>query len=129
MKRDYVNKHSSLVFILHKFKFAQDCLYIYIIHTHTNEYSENKTRQYVVDYYHSLKTRMQLNQERRLIRQSQNSFFHHCAFNIVILDNNILFQDFDRVQFIRALSFGQHYLCAIKKTSVKNYSHFFFFYI
>lgn len=64
----------------------------------------NKRKYYM---YHSLKTRMQLHQEGRLARECEYTFLDHCAFHIVVLDNNVLLQDFNGVQLISSLSLRQ----------------------
>ena len=56
----------------------------------------------------SLDTRMKSGEERMFRRESQNSFFSHCAFDIIILKNDVFFEDFDSVDFVGALQLGQH---------------------
>lgn len=51
---------------------------------------------------------MQLNQERRLSRLCQNALFNHRAFDIIVLNNNVLFENFDRVKLVSAFSLSQH---------------------
>lgn len=57
--------------------------------------------------YHRLKTRMQLHQEGRLVREREYTFLDHCTFHIVVLDNDVLLQNFDGVQLIGSLSLRQ----------------------
>lgn len=59
---------------------------------------------------HRLETRVQLHQERWLLRQCQHPLLHHGALHVVVLDDDVLFQDLDRVQLVRALPLGQHHL-------------------
>lgn len=63
--------------------------------------------------YHRLKTRMQLHQEGWFTREREHAFLDHCAFHIVVLDNNVLLQDFDGVQLIGSLSLRQQDLESI----------------
>jgi hypothetical protein len=50
---------------------------------------------------------MQLNQEGWLIRQCKHAFLNHCAFNVIVLDNDILLQDFNGIQFVGSFSLRQ----------------------
>ena len=60
--------------------------------------------------YHSLEAGMKVNQEGRFSRQSQNSLLNHGALHIIVLDDDVLLQNFDCVQLLSALSLGQHHL-------------------
>lgn len=60
--------------------------------------------------YHGLETGVQLSEERWFPRQSEDSLLHHGALHVVVLDHDILLQDFDGVQLIRALPLCQHHL-------------------
>ena len=51
---------------------------------------------------------MKLNKERRLLSQGQNPFLHHGTVDIIILDDDVLLQNLDRVKLVRSLSFSQH---------------------
>ena len=51
---------------------------------------------------------MKSSEERMFRRESQNSFLCHCAFDVIILKNDIFFEDFDGVDFVGTLQLGQH---------------------
>ena len=63
-----------------------------------------------VETIHRLETGMQLDEEWRLAGQCQDMFLHQSAFNVIILDNDILFEDFDGVELVSSFAFGQHHL-------------------
>lgn len=61
---------------------------------------------------------MQLHEERRLLRQRQHALLHHGALYVVVLDDDVLLQDLDGVQLVRAFPFRQHHLEPIAGTKV-----------
>lgn len=50
---------------------------------------------------------MQLHQEGWFTREREHTFLDHSAFHIVVLDNDVLLQDFDGVQLIGSFSLRQ----------------------
>lgn len=59
--------------------------------------------------YLRLKAGLQLDKKPRFIMQQKNTLLDHHTFQIIVLDDHILLQDLDRVQFILlSLLFGQH---------------------
>ena len=46
---------------------------------------------------------MQLNEEGRLLRECEDALLDHGALNVVVLDDDVLLQDLDGVQLVRAL--------------------------
>lgn len=74
---------------------------------------------YEVQTIHGLETRMKLNQERRFAGLSENSLLHHRAFNVVVLNNDVLFKNFDCVKLVGAFAFRQHYFS--KRALSKNH--------
>ena len=56
-----------------------------------------------------LETRVKRRQKRMVCRKCQNSFFGHCTFNVIVLNNDIFFQDFDGKDFFSVTLFGQHH--------------------
>jgi len=70
-----------------------------------------------VDIFHheeksvlGLETRMQGGQEWVVGRQRQDALFRHGALNVVVLDDDVLFEDFDGKDFFRVPLFCQQ-LC------------------
>lgn len=57
---------------------------------------------------------MQLHEERRFMREREYTFLNHRAFHIVVLDNDVLLQDFDGVQLVGSLSLRQQDLELIR---------------
>ena len=51
---------------------------------------------------------MKLNKERRLLSQGQDPFLHHGTVDIIILNDDVLFQNLDRIKLVRSLSLCQH---------------------
>ena len=64
--------------------------------------------------HHSLEAGMKLHQERRFGRQGQHSLLDHRALYVVVLDDDVLLQDLDGVQFVRTL----------KKSNQEKIKHF-----
>lgn len=64
------------------------------------------------DPYHRLEAGVQLRQERGLVKQGQDSLFHHGALHIVILNHHVLLQDFDSIQLFCSLPVSKHHLGA-----------------
>ena len=60
---------------------------------------------------------MQLDEERRPVAHGQHVLLHHGALDVVVLDDDVLLQDLDGVQFVRSLAFGQHHLFQQKNQS------------
>lgn len=50
---------------------------------------------------------MQLHEEGRFTREREYTFLNHRAFHIIVLDNNVLLQDFDSIQLVGSLSLRQ----------------------
>ncbi len=44
------------------------------------------------------------------MRHGQDSLLDHGALHVVVLDDDVLLQDLDRVQLVSALALGQHHL-------------------
>jgi len=72
-----------------------------------------------VETVHRLEAGMQLDEEWRLAGQCQDVFLHQSAFNVVVLDNDILLEDFDGVELVSSLALGQHHLEEKNKTKKK----------
>lgn len=66
---------------------------------------------------HRLEAGMQLDEERWFAGQGQHMLLNQSAFNIIILDNDILLEDFDGVQFVGTFALGQHHLKKNKRRS------------
>lgn len=60
--------------------------------------------------HHSLEAGVQLREEGWFVSLSQDSFLHHRALNVIILNHNIFLQDLDGVQLLCGLHLCQHYL-------------------
>ena len=60
--------------------------------------------------YHGLEAGVKLDEEGWLLRQRQHPFFGHGAFDVVVLNNDVLLQDLDGVQLVRAFALRQHHL-------------------
>ena len=60
--------------------------------------------------YHGLEAGVKLDEEGRLLRQRQHPFLGHGAFDVVVLNNDVLLQDLDGVQLICAFALSQHHL-------------------
>lgn len=52
---------------------------------------------------------MQLHQKWWFLRQCQHPLLDHRALDIVVLNDDVLLQDFDGEQIVSALAFGQHH--------------------
>lgn len=63
-----------------------------------------------VEPVHRLEAGMQLDEEWRLAGQGQNVFLHQSAFDVIVLDNDILLEDFDGVELVSSFALGQHHL-------------------
>lgn len=63
-----------------------------------------------VESIHRLEAGMQLNEEWRPVAHSQHVFFHHSALDVIVLDDDVFFQDLDGVQLVRSFPFRQHHL-------------------
>lgn len=63
---------------------------------------------YEVQTVHGLETRVKLNQERRLARLGKHSLLHHRAFDVVVLNNDVLFKNFDCIKLVGSFAFRQH---------------------
>jgi hypothetical protein len=57
--------------------------------------------------HHRLETRMKRNQKWRLIWQSQHTFFRHRTFNVIILNDYVFFENFNRKYFFAVFVFTQ----------------------
>ena len=51
---------------------------------------------------------MKVDEEGGFSRQCQHSFLYHGAFHIIVLDDDVLLQNFDGVQFVSAFPLSQH---------------------
>ena len=51
---------------------------------------------------------MKLNKERRLLSQGQDPFLHHGTVDIIILNDDVLLQNLDRIKLVGSLSLCQH---------------------
>lgn len=56
-----------------------------------------------------LETRMQRRQKWMICRQSEYPFFRHGTIHVIVLYNDVFFQNFDRVHFVGVFLFGQHH--------------------
>ena len=65
---------------------------------------------YVKTIYHGLEARMELDKEWRLLGQGKHPLLDHGAVDIVILDDDVLLEDLDRVQLVSPLPLSQHHL-------------------
>ena len=59
--------------------------------------------------YLGLETRMQGGQEGMVGRQRQDALLRHGALNVVVLDDDVLFEDFDGKYFFCVPLFCQHH--------------------
>lgn len=53
---------------------------------------------------------MQLHEEGRLAREREHAFLDHRALHVVVLNNDVLLQDFDGVQFVGSFPLRQQNL-------------------
>ena len=53
---------------------------------------------------------MHLNEERGLVGQGEHSLLDHGTLDVVVLDDDVLLEDFDGVELVGALALGQHHL-------------------
>ena len=60
--------------------------------------------------YHGLEARVKLDEERRLLGQSEDPLLNHGTVDVIVLDDDVLLQDFDCVQLVCALPLSQHHL-------------------
>lgn len=60
--------------------------------------------------HHGLEARVQLDEERRLASEGQDPLLDHGALHVVVLDDDVLLQDLDGVQLVRALRRHPHAL-------------------
>ena len=60
--------------------------------------------------YHGLEARMELDKEWRLLGQGEHPLLDHGAVDVVILDDDVLLEDLDRVQLVSPLPLSQHHL-------------------
>ena len=60
--------------------------------------------------YLCLESRVEGSQEGWLFLESQYTLLNQCTLNVIILDNNILFQHFDSKKLVLALQLSQHHL-------------------
>jgi len=63
-----------------------------------------------VETIHGLEAGVKLDKEGRLLGQGQDPLLDHGAVDVVVLDDDVLLEDLDRVQLVRALPLGQHHL-------------------
>lgn len=56
--------------------------------------------------YHCLEARVECNKEWWLVVESQDTLFNHSTFDVVVLNNDLLFEDLDGVQFIGSFTFS-----------------------
>lgn len=68
------------------------------------------TRRYDWDPHHGLEGGVKLSQEGRLPGQRQHPLLHHGALHVVILDHDVLLQNLDGVQLLRAFALSKHHL-------------------
>ena len=59
---------------------------------------------------HSLKAGVESDEKRGFLRHGKNSLLDHRTFDVIVLDDDVLFEDLYRVQFVGTLSLGQHHL-------------------
>ena len=64
---------------------------------------------YEIEAIHCLKTRMQLHKKWWLLTESQHFLLDHDTVDVVVLDNDVLFQDLDGVQLFRVLAVGEEH--------------------
>ena len=63
-----------------------------------------------VEAIHRLETGMQLDEKGRFGGQRQHVLLHQRTLNIIVLNDDVLLQNLDGVQFVGAFTFGQHHL-------------------
>ena len=68
--------------------------------------------------YHGLEARVKLDEERRLLGQSEDPLLDHGAVDVVILDDDVLLEDLDGIDLICPLPLSQHYLGANSKLDI-----------
>ena len=65
---------------------------------------------YEIKAIHCLKTRMQLHKKWRLLTESQHFLLDHDTVDVVVLYDDVFFQDFNGINFLSVLSLGKHHL-------------------
>ena len=59
---------------------------------------------------HCLEARVKSHEERWLVREGEHPLLHHRALDVVVLDDDVLLEDLDGVQLVRAFALGQQNL-------------------
>ena len=60
--------------------------------------------------YHGLEARVKLDEERRLLGQSEDPLLNHGTVDVIVLDDDVLLEDLDGVKLVSPLSLSQHNL-------------------
>ena len=60
--------------------------------------------------YHGLEARVKLDEERRLLGQSEDPLLDHGTVYVIILDDDVLLEDLDGVKLVSPLPLSQHHL-------------------
>ena len=60
--------------------------------------------------YHGLETGVKLDEEWRLLGQSEDPLLDHGAVDVIVLDDDVLLEDLDGVKLVCPLSLSQHHL-------------------
>ena len=60
--------------------------------------------------YHGLEARVKLDKEWRLLGQREHPLLDHGAVNVIVLDDDVLLEDLDRVELVRSLPLSKHHL-------------------
>ena len=53
---------------------------------------------------------MKLDEEWRLLGQSEDPLLDHGAVDVIVLDDDVLLEDLDRVELVRSLPLSKHHL-------------------
>ena len=62
-----------------------------------------------VEAVHRLKAGVELDEEGRLVGKGEHPLLGHDTVDVVVLDNDVLFQDLDGVQLFRVLAVGEEH--------------------
>ena len=60
--------------------------------------------------YHGLEAGVKLDEEWRLLGQSEDPLLDHGAVNVIVLDDDVLLEDLNGIEFVCPLSLSQHHL-------------------
>ena len=60
--------------------------------------------------YHGLEAGVKLDEEWRLLGQSEDPLLDHGAVNVIVLDDYVLLEDLNGVELVCPLSLSQHHL-------------------